>query len=89
MAWSSKGSLRGPKGDTGPVNSLSIGTVTETTGTPSATITGVYPNQKLNLVLKTGATGASGADGTDGASITVVVTTSPGSTANTLYLVPQ
>ena len=41
---------RGPKGDTGPANTLSIGTVT-TGSTASATITGSAPNQTLNLTL--------------------------------------
>jgi hypothetical protein len=41
---------RGPTGDTGPANTLSIGTVT-TGSTASATITGTAPNQTLNLTI--------------------------------------
>lgn len=92
---------KGDQGDPGPANTLSIGTVSNTTGSPSATITGTSPNQTLNLVLKQGAKGDKGDQGdqgpkgdqgdpgADGASISVVVTSSPGSTPNTLYLVPQ
>lgn len=40
----------------GPANSLAIGTVVEG-ASPDATITGVSPNQTLNLTLKTGDTG--------------------------------
>ncbi|NBW14551.1 MAG: hypothetical protein EBR82_41785 [Caulobacteraceae bacterium] len=41
---------RGPKGDTGPANTLAIGTVTSGT-LAAATITGTAPNQTLNLTL--------------------------------------
>lgn len=41
--------LKGEKGDAGPANSLSIGTVSRTDCTPAASITGTAPNQTLNL----------------------------------------
>ena len=50
---------QGPIGETGPVNSLSIGTVTSGE-TPAATITGSAPNQTLNLVLEKGDKGDQG-----------------------------
>lgn len=60
------GGDRGPKGDTGPANTLAIGTVT--TGAAgsnaSATLTGTAPNQTLSLVLPAGQNGSSGANGT-------------------------
>jgi hypothetical protein len=43
----------GPKGDPGPVNKLGIGTVTSGT-VADATVTGDYPDQKLNLILPKG-----------------------------------
>ena len=50
---------QGPIGETGPANSLSIGTVTSGE-TPAATITGSAPNQTLNLVLEKGDKGDQG-----------------------------
>jgi hypothetical protein len=50
---------RGPKGDTGPATTLTVGTVTGG-ATAAATLTGAAPNQTLNLVLPQGATGATG-----------------------------
>ena len=50
---------KGDPGATGPVNKLTIGTVTSGTEA-SATITGEAPNQVLNLVLKQGEKGDSG-----------------------------
>lgn len=47
--------VQGIQGETGPANSLTIGTV-EKGAVPSATITGEAPNQVLNLVLPTGET---------------------------------
>lgn len=47
--------VQGIQGETGPANSLTIGTV-EKGAVPSATITGNSPNQVLNLVLPTGET---------------------------------
>jgi hypothetical protein len=44
---------QGIQGNTGPANTLTIGTVT--TGTAAATITGSAPNQTLNLTLPTAA----------------------------------
>lgn len=58
--------IKGDTGATGPANVLSVGTVTATTGNPSATITGTSPNQTLNLTLKTGATGPKGDKGATG-----------------------
>ncbi|QGH75894.1 hypothetical protein SEA_AXYM_27 [Gordonia phage Axym] len=59
---------KGDKGDDstvpgppGPVNSLAIGTIAE--GAAAATITGTYPNQKLNLVLPKGSQGNEGPPG--------------------------
>lgn len=51
-----------PRGDTGPSNSLSIGTVTSviTGGSATASISGTAPTQTLNLGLPIGATGAAG-----------------------------
>lgn len=65
------GGDRGPKGDTGPANSLSIGTVTtgEAGSSASATITGTAPNQTLSLVIPRGNTGAIGAAGANGQNI--------------------
>lgn len=54
----------GRQGDTGPVNVLSIGTVTDGE-TSSATITGVSPRQILNLVLRRGEKGDPGTDAKD------------------------
>ena len=52
---------KGAKGDAGPANTLTIGTVTSGTEV-SATITGEAPNQVLNLVLKQGDKGNPGDD---------------------------
>ena len=52
----------GEKGDKGDPNTLTIGTV-ESGETASATITGVAPNQVLNLVLPKGEKGDSGTGG--------------------------
>ena len=52
---------KGAKGDVGPANKLTIGTVTSGTEV-SATITGEAPNQVLNLVLKQGDKGNPGDD---------------------------
>lgn len=59
---------QGPKGEqgaVGPANKLSIGTV-EKGDEAVATITGEYPNQKLNLVLPRGEKGLSGEKGEKG-----------------------
>jgi hypothetical protein len=50
---------RGNTGDTGPANSLAIGTVTTVAagGSATASVTGSAPSQTLNLGLPTGATG--------------------------------
>ncbi len=52
---------KGDKGDVGPANKLTIGTVTSGAEV-SATITGEAPNQVLNLVLKQGDKGNPGDD---------------------------
>ena len=57
---------KGAKGDTGPANTLAIGTVTKGTEA-AATITGSVPNQTLNLVLPKGDKGDKGATGETGA----------------------
>lgn len=56
------------KGDPGPANALSIGVVTKVAagGDPTASITGVSPDQVLNLGLVTGNIGATGATGSPG-----------------------
>lgn len=51
--------IKGPKGDPGPANSLSIGTV-QTGTVAGATITGASPIQTLNLVLPKGDKGDPG-----------------------------
>lgn len=56
---------QGLKGETGPANTLTIGTVTKS-DTPSATITGDAPNQVLNLVLPKGDPGEQGPQGERG-----------------------
>ena len=58
---------QGLKGETGPANTLTIGTVTKS-DTPSATITGESPNQVLNLVLPKGDPGEQGIQGEQGVS---------------------
>ena len=45
--------LKGPKGDTGPANTLTIGTV-ESGDSTSVSITGNAPNQVLNFILEKG-----------------------------------
>lgn len=55
----------GLKGDTGPSNNLSIGTV-EVGDVAEATISGESPNQKLNLVLPRGEKGQKGDTGEKG-----------------------
>ena len=57
---------KGAKGDTGPANTLAIGTVTKGTEA-AATIIGSAPNQTLNLVLPKGDKGDKGATGETGA----------------------
>ena len=55
----------GPKGATGPANTLKIGTVTSGSEA-GATITGTAPNQTLNLVLPKGDKGDTGPTGSQG-----------------------
>lgn len=55
----------GPKGATGPANTLKIGTVTSGSEA-GATITGTAPNQTLNLVLPKGDKGDIGPTGPQG-----------------------
>lgn len=55
----------GPKGATGPANTLKIGTVTSGSEA-GATITGTAPNQTLNLVLPKGDKGDTGPTGPQG-----------------------
>ena len=57
--------IQGEKGDTGPANTLKIGTVTSGK-VASATITGTAPNQVLNLVLEKGDKGETGDTGPRG-----------------------
>lgn len=56
---------QGVKGDTGPANTLTIGSVTSGK-VASATITGEAPNQVLNLVLEKGDKGETGSQGEPG-----------------------
>jgi hypothetical protein len=67
---------RGPKGDTGPANTLAIGTVaTGAAGSnASATLTGAAPDQTLSLVLPRGDAGSTGATGAAGASVELQTT---------------
>jgi hypothetical protein len=60
---------RGPVGDTGPANTLSIGTVTTGAAgsTASASITGTAPTQTLNLTIPRGDVGEQGETGDTGA----------------------
>ena len=71
-----KDGIDGQQGETGPANTLSIGTVTKGENA-SATITGESPNQTLNLVLPKGDKGdrgSTGATGNDGYSPSASVT---------------
>lgn len=92
--------IQGPAGDTGPANTLTIGTVT--TGAAgsnaSATITGTAPNQALNLTIPRGNTGSAGpantlaigtvTTGAAGSSATATITgTAPNQTLN--LTIPQ
>ena len=71
----------GTDGSDGENNTLTIGTVSSGV-TPSATITGVSPNQVLNLVLPKGDTGSAGANGiTPTIAIGNVTTVSPNTPA--------
>jgi len=56
---------QGIKGDTGPSNTLTIGSV-ESGSTSSVTITGTSPNQVLNFVLEKGDKGDTGDQGPQG-----------------------
>lgn len=71
--WSQAIAFRGPKGDTGASNVLTIGTV-EKGDTASATITGTSPSQILNLVLPKGDKGQPGDKGADGTTPEITVT---------------
>lgn len=57
--------ITGPKGDTGPANTLTIGTV-EPGAVAGASITGEAPNQTLNLTLPQGEKGDQGIQGIQG-----------------------
>lgn len=84
---------QGVKGDAGPANTLTLGTVTTgAAGTSaSATITGTSPNQTLNLTIPRGNVGNAGAAGaaatitvgtvTTGAAGTSAVVTNSGTTS--------
>jgi len=75
--------FRGPQGDLGPANTLTIGTVTtgEAGAEASAEITGEAPNQTLNLTIprgdvgETGETGATGEAGDAGPANTLTIGT--------------
>jgi len=56
--------IQGIQGNTGPANTLTIGTVT--TGTAAATITGTAPSQTLNLTIPQGPQGIQGIQGIQG-----------------------
>lgn len=76
---------QGIQGLPGPANVLTIGTVTESDTTADATITGVSPNQELNLTLRRGPQGIQGIQGV-GATVSVGATTTgaPGSSASVI-----
>ena len=80
--------VKGDTGDIGPANTLTVGTVSSG-GSPSASITGVSPNQILNLVLQQGPQGIQGIQGLkgdvgdDGRGIVSVVKTSGTGAAGT------
>jgi hypothetical protein len=80
--------VQGVQGVAGPANTLTIGTVSSST-IPAATITGVSPNQVLNLVLATGPTGATGAAGPQGATGSQGATGPQGNTGATGPQGPQ
>ena len=70
-SYQDKAQMVGPKGDTGPAgpaNTLAIGNVA--TGNPGtaagASVTGISPNQTLNLLLPQGPTGPQGVQGLKG-----------------------
>ena len=61
--WFNIGVFPGPSyvpGPVGPAPNLSIGSVSATTGSPEASITGTNPDYQLNLILKTGPQGPVG-----------------------------
>ena len=67
--WFNIGVFPGPSyvpGPVGPAPNLSIGSVSATTGSPEASITGTNPNYQLNLILKTGPQGPVGPQGLTG-----------------------
>ncbi len=68
---------RGPPGDTGPANTLTIGTVTTAAAgaSASATVTGTAPSQVLNLTLPRGDTGVKGDQGVAGPACSLTVGT--------------
>ena len=70
--------LKGEKGDTGPANALTIGTVGKTApgGNPTVSLTGTSPSQVINFTLPTGDTGPANT-----LSVGSVTTLTPGSTA--------
>lgn len=73
--------MTGERGPTGPINTLTIGSVTA--GTAAASITGTAPNQVLNLVLQAGPpnTLAIGTV-TQGTAAATITGTSPNQTLN-------
>ncbi len=67
--WFNIGVFPGPSyvpGPIGPAPNLAIGSVSATTGSPEASITGTNPNYQLNLILKTGPQGPVGPQGLTG-----------------------
>ena len=67
--WFNIGVFPGPSyvpGPVGPAPNLTIGSVSATTGSPEASITGTNPNYQLNLILKTGPQGPVGPQGLTG-----------------------
>ena len=67
--WFNIGVFPGPSyvpGPIGPAPNLTIGSVSATTGSPEASITGTNPNYQLNLILKTGPQGPVGPQGLTG-----------------------
>ena len=77
---------QGIQGETGPANTLSIGTV-EGGDEADATITGDAPNQTLNLTLPKGEDGTDGVDGVDGADgFSPIITTSKSGKTTTITI---
>lgn len=65
-SWLNCGPVEGPTGPAGPGNTLSVGSVMTTTGDAAVTITGVSPDQVLNMEIPRGLQGLKGDKGDQG-----------------------